>query len=284
MEGAPVAGGPGDEGEEGGEGGDEERGEGAEAFCVGLGGAGLGGPDDPEHGGKDGCGEEALLWAEKDGVGEGCGEDSEPAVEAESAGLPALDREEGEGDAGEAEGFGEGSGDVAGGERAEGCDPEGDAGGAGAEEVEGEAAEDEAGGEVDEALEEHDGGVVLDAEEGEAEDEEEGVSGEADEGGMGEAGGLGESVDAVLEPVFGDIAVDEGVSGDAGRVEDEPEPEGKTEREGGGRRKAQMQSSAIHVGASYCEERRKEQGALTGVGRNHTIGRSNMRRIAIYPR
>ncbi len=82
---------------------------------------------------------------------------------------------------------------------------------------------------------------MLHAEEAEADGEKEGVAGEADEGGAG-AGGAGaevaEAVDAVLEPVFGDVAVDEGVASDARDVVDVPEPEDESEREGNGRETA----------------------------------------------
>ncbi len=252
VHGVEVADGPGDEGEDGeeGEGGgdfggvskprSQKRDLGHPALCR------YGSSAQVVDGREDGGGEEALLGAEKDRVGEGGGEGVEPGVEGAAGkgegGVPALEREEGQGDGEEGKGFGEGRGGVVGGEGTEGGEPEGCGAGARAEEAGGEAAEKDAGGEVNEDLEEDDGVVALlavavEAEEAEAGGEEEGVAGEADEGGadwlqQGRSVAVGDAVDAVAKEVVGDVAVEEGVALDVGVAVEEEETEEEAGDEG----------------------------------------------------
>ena len=203
----------------------------------------------PEHGGDYGGGEQALFGAEEDGVAEGGGDDPEPAVDVGSGGAPAFECVEGQGDAEEGEGFGEGGGGVVGGEGAEGGEPEDGHGGAvvrrgGRRGRRVLAAEQVYGG-----LDVHDGVVMLHAEEAEADGEEDGVAGEADDGGAGRWTGsagaeVAEAVDAVLQPVFGDVAVDECVAGDARDVVDVPETEDEVRTPGRWPRTARTETSA----------------------------------------
>ena len=72
---------------------------------------------------------------------------------------------------------------------------------------------------------------MLDAEEAEAKDEEERIAGQADEGGD-DVSGDGSAVDAVEHPVFGDVAVDEGVAFDFRVSVDEPQAQSGSGGEG----------------------------------------------------
>ena len=72
------------------------------------------------------------------------------------------------------------------------------------------------------------GAVVLHAEEAEARRQEHGVAGQADKGGAhhnyaGRRCLMAEAVYAGLQPVFGKVAVDQAVSGDARQMGDEPQ-------------------------------------------------------------
>lgn len=100
-----------------------------------------------------------------------------------------------------------------------------------------QGGDEAAGREVDKGLEDEDGEIVVVTEDEEAEGEEGGVAGEADESGARWGGvtveGLGEAVDAVLEGVAGEVAVEEGVVGDLGEAMDEPETEEQAGEEGG---------------------------------------------------
>ena len=136
-------------------------------------------------------------------------ESAEGGAEDAVLGVVALESEEGDCDAGEAEGFGEQGYGVVGGEGAEGGEPEGGEAGAAAGDAGGERGEEGGGGEVDGHLEPEDGEVVGVAEEGEAGGEEKGVAGEADEGGADD--GVGEAEDLVGDHVVGELAVHEAV-------------------------------------------------------------------------
>jgi hypothetical protein len=73
---------------------------------------------------------------------------------------------------------------------------------------------------------------VFASKESEAKYEKGGVAGEPDEGRLGRGGGLGEAVDSVIEPVLGDVTVDQGVACDGSRVAYEPEPQEESSGEG----------------------------------------------------
>jgi len=236
VEGVPVAERPGDKGEDGEESSDEGELEGAaraegwpraDAFAAPF-------PPIEQESGAEGDSEQGPIGAEEGCVADGEGEGGNPNWRG--FGEDSDQRVEAEGDAEYGEAFGERGGGVIGGERAECGEPESNHGGATVPDAGDEGGDEQAGGEVDGDLHEHGGVVMLHAEEGEAESEEEWVAGEADEGGMDDSlTGIvvgGEAVDAVLEPVFGNVAIDEGVAVDFGVGVDEPEAEGGSGGEG----------------------------------------------------
>ena len=108
----------------------------------------------------------------------------------------------------DAQGLGERGDGVVRGEGAERGEGEGDEGGAIGDGAAGQVGDEEAAGDVDDNLHQQHRVVVLAAEEHEAGGEERGIAGQADERGMN-AVGVGEAEDAAVEPVPGNVAVDE---------------------------------------------------------------------------
>jgi hypothetical protein len=117
----------------------------------------------------------------------------------------------------------------------------------------GESGDKDAGEQIDDTLEVHDGDVISSTEERETCGEEERISGQADEGRGNATWGLGEAVDAVLQPVSGDVAVD------APGMSDEPEAQHKASRQCQYRTQTHLHSTADHVCASYCRRSRADR-------------------------
>ena len=81
---------------------------------------------------------------------------------------------------------------------------------------------------------------------------------------MGQADVLAEAVDAVIEPAFGDVTVEEAVAADVAGVDDEPEAQKESSGEGGGYSEhiwaiagcgcaTYADGAARHLAASYFE-------------------------------
>ena len=68
------------------------------------------------------------------------------------------------------------------------------------------------------------------AEEEKADREEAGIAGKADPSGCGRSAGMGETIDAVVDPIFRDVAVDIGIAGDVGKLEEEDEAKSDGEK------------------------------------------------------
>ena len=182
--------------------------------------------------------------------------------------VPAVEGVKGEPDAGQRQGLGESVSRVVCGKWAEGRKPKSCVECATTEQPSSQGGKDEAGKKVEGYLRIDDGGVMFASKEGEAKDEEGGVAREPDEGRLGRSGDPGEAIDSMIEPVPGDVTVDQGVSCDGSRVAYEPEPQEESGDEGEDDaecRKAPAGSSAGsagigraagHVAASYCEESR----------------------------
>ena len=157
-----------------------------------------------------------------------------------------VEAPEGGGEGEDGERLGHGRGYVVGGEGTEAREEEGNFAGAVVHHAASEVGDDETAGDVDDELYEHDRGVVFAAEEEETEGEESGIAGEADPGRLRIAAGMGEAVDAVVDPVLGDVAIDIGVAGDVGELEDEEQAEGDGEQR---RRAGRATSRRGRIGA-----------------------------------
>jgi len=136
-------------------------------------------------------------------------------VFAAAEGGPAFEGEEGEGDAEEAGGFGEGGGGVVGGEGAERRESEGaEAGALGLRrwcEARGKEREEAALGEREKELDPEDGHEVAHAERDEDGREKKWEAGETDERGA-DARGFGEAEDVVADHVLSEVGVELGVA------------------------------------------------------------------------
>jgi len=114
-----------------------------------------------------------------------------------------------------------------------------------------QAAGDKVGGD----LRQDDRAVVGHTEEAEAGRNKDGIAGKADKGGAYRdyacrACLADEAVDAVLEPVSGDTAVDKGVAGDARHVVKKPQTEQQASHQGRAHAQPGRQSLFSHLPAS----------------------------------
>lgn len=90
---------------------------------------------------------------------------------------------------------------------------------------------EETGGKIEQNLNQKHCPKIVAAKDGKDGSQERRISGKPGEGG-GDHAGVGDAVNAMLEPVPGDIGVEAGVVDDGGKAQDQKEPEGESDQAG----------------------------------------------------